>query len=159
MELFRQLQRASAEKNLPLLLVGGHAVNAYGYSRTTLDVDMLIAVETFPHWRPVLESLGYTRTFPTSSTSFPFATSTPPAKNFIPSSHAMPTMKHATCSSGTLVEGDLGLPPIGEPWERTLGERPPPTFGEQIAHSLALARMNNRRAPDHPPRNDERFEI
>jgi len=59
MELFRQLQQASAEKNLPLLLIGGHAVNAYGYSRTTLDVDMLIAVETFPDWRPVLESLGY----------------------------------------------------------------------------------------------------
>jgi predicted nucleotidyltransferase len=60
MEIFRLVEQASRSQNLPLLVIGGHAVNAYGYSRTTLDVDFLIAVESFPKWRPVLESLGYT---------------------------------------------------------------------------------------------------
>jgi len=59
MDLFAELARLSKEQNLPLLLIGGHAVNAYGYSRTTLDVDFLIATESFSKWRPALESLGY----------------------------------------------------------------------------------------------------
>jgi hypothetical protein len=60
MEIFRLIEQASRSQNLPLLVIGGHAVNAYGYSRTTLDVDFLIAIESFSKWRPALESLGYT---------------------------------------------------------------------------------------------------
>lgn len=59
MDLFKQVSRLSRELDLPLLVIGGHAVNAYGYSRTTLDVDFLVAVESFNKWRPALESIGY----------------------------------------------------------------------------------------------------
>lgn len=59
MDLFQRIANLSQELDLPLLVIGGHAVNAYGYSRTTLDVDFLIAVESFTKWRPALESLGY----------------------------------------------------------------------------------------------------
>jgi predicted nucleotidyltransferase len=59
MDLFVELARLSKERELPLLVIGGHAVNAYGYNRTTLDVDFVIAIESFSKWRPALESLGY----------------------------------------------------------------------------------------------------
>ena len=59
MNIFAELARISREHNLPLLVIGGHAVNAYGYNRTTLDVDFVIAMESFSKWRPALESLGY----------------------------------------------------------------------------------------------------
>ena len=59
MDLFQRVAELSRDLDLPLLVIGGHAVNAYGYSRTTLDVDFLIAVESFSKWRPAFESMGY----------------------------------------------------------------------------------------------------
>lgn len=59
MDLFQRVAELSQKLDLPLLVIGGHAVNAYGYSRTTLDVDFLIAVESFSKWRPAFESIGY----------------------------------------------------------------------------------------------------
>lgn len=58
MKIFEKI--AAAERDgLAGLVIGGHAVNAYGYTRTTLDVDFLVAVEAFPDWRVVFESAGY----------------------------------------------------------------------------------------------------
>jgi len=59
MSLFARLADALAHEGLTVLVIGGHAVNAYGYSRTTVDVDFLVAVESFPEWRVVFESAGY----------------------------------------------------------------------------------------------------
>jgi len=59
MSVFARLADAVAHEGLAVLVIGGHAVNAYGYSRTTVDVDFLVAVETFPNWRTVFESVGY----------------------------------------------------------------------------------------------------
>ena len=59
MTLFEKVAEAAGSKGLALLVIGGHAVNAYGYTRTTLDVDFLVAVESFREWRPVFESAGY----------------------------------------------------------------------------------------------------
>ena len=58
MNIFEKIAEAERE-GLSVLVIGGHAVNAYGYTRTTLDVDFLVAVESFPEWRRVFESAGY----------------------------------------------------------------------------------------------------
>lgn len=57
--LFERLADAAAREGLGVLVIGGHAVNAYGYSRTTVDVDFLVTVPSFPKWREVFESAGY----------------------------------------------------------------------------------------------------
>lgn len=59
MNIFEQIAAAAEREGLAVLVIGGHAVNAYGYTRTTLDVDFLVAVESFPEWRAVFESAGY----------------------------------------------------------------------------------------------------
>lgn len=49
-----------AEKlNLEFLLIGGHAMNARGYERTTLDFDFLIASRSLHDWSKLLEMVGY----------------------------------------------------------------------------------------------------
>ena len=59
MDIFESVGNLSEQLGLPVLLIGGHAVNFYGYNRTTLDVDFLIAVDSFPAWRSGFESIGY----------------------------------------------------------------------------------------------------
>ena len=59
MNIFEQIAAAAEREGLAVLVIGGHAVNAYGYTRTTLDVDVLVSVETFPEWQAVFESAGY----------------------------------------------------------------------------------------------------
>lgn len=59
MDIFTEIARASSEKDLPCLLIGGHAVNAYGYARTTLDVDLLIPEGALAGWMGMLDGLGY----------------------------------------------------------------------------------------------------
>ncbi len=58
-DLFARVAEAAAKHGLPVLVIGGHAVNAYGYVRTTLDADFLVCDEDFAAWRQVFESLGY----------------------------------------------------------------------------------------------------
>ena len=59
MDIFESVGNLSEQLGLPVLLIGGPAVNFYGYNRTTLDVDFLIAVDSFPAWRSGFESIGY----------------------------------------------------------------------------------------------------
>jgi hypothetical protein len=60
MNIFDQVAEAVGRGGLAALVIGGHAVNAYGYTRTTVDVDFLVAVESLRAWRSVFESAGYT---------------------------------------------------------------------------------------------------
>lgn len=55
----QQFLDRAAEAGLQTLLIGGHAVNLHGHSRTTLDVDFLIPREHLPEWKNLLEDLGY----------------------------------------------------------------------------------------------------
>jgi len=57
-DIFARMARVAQEQHLAFLVIGGHAVNAYGYARTTLDADFLIPVESLPLWRKILESWG-----------------------------------------------------------------------------------------------------
>ncbi len=54
------LTREAHARGLDFLLIGGHAVNAHGYVRTTFDVDLLIADKQRSAWKTLLTQLGYT---------------------------------------------------------------------------------------------------
>jgi hypothetical protein len=51
-------QRAEAAA-LPFLMIGGHAVIAYGYPRQTADVDFLVQERHRREWDDLILSLGY----------------------------------------------------------------------------------------------------
>lgn len=57
--IFQCIADASSETGLGMLVIGGHAVNAYGYTRTTLDLDFLVCADDLAAWRTKLESFGY----------------------------------------------------------------------------------------------------
>lgn len=59
MNLFQQIASASEQFGFDILVIGGHAVNAYGYFRTTLDVDFMIQESDLPTLRRELEKIGY----------------------------------------------------------------------------------------------------
>ena len=50
---------AASAARCDFLLIGGHAVNARGYERTTLDIDFLIASRDLRGWSEILERAGY----------------------------------------------------------------------------------------------------
>ena len=56
---FQTLRQISQERNLPFLLIGGHAVNLFGYSRDTHDIDLLIRRSELPQWREIVLESGY----------------------------------------------------------------------------------------------------
>ena len=58
-DFFQDLARDSQGAELPFLVVGGHAVNAYGYQRTTLDVDLLVPESSLAAWRAFWEERDY----------------------------------------------------------------------------------------------------
>jgi predicted nucleotidyltransferase len=51
-----QLPKAGIE----FLMIGGHAVNYYGYSRATIDVDFMIAASDISAVRSVMKDAGFT---------------------------------------------------------------------------------------------------
>ena len=56
---FTKLAADADKAGLKFLIIGGNAVNAYGYNGTTLDVDLLITDTTLRDWRKFWESQGY----------------------------------------------------------------------------------------------------
>lgn len=60
MNIFEQLAEISRELNAQFLIIGGHAVNAYGYSRETKDLDILIRRALAQHWTGAMVARGYT---------------------------------------------------------------------------------------------------
>ena len=59
MNIFEMLDREPRQCGLPFLIIGGHAVNAYGYSRLTKDLDILIRREQRAEWLAVLGENGF----------------------------------------------------------------------------------------------------
>jgi predicted nucleotidyltransferase len=80
MDLFEVLHRLSEEHRLEFIVIGGHAVNALGYSRTTLDLDLLVRGSDAPAWKSLLTELGYTITNETAA----FAQLAPPLHGMWP---------------------------------------------------------------------------
>lgn len=58
MDIFEMLARESDTRRLPFLIIGGHAVNAYGYSRFTKDLDILGNAAQRADWRAALIQNG-----------------------------------------------------------------------------------------------------
>ena len=59
MDLFQFLHDLSATRHLEVVVIGGHAVNALGYSRTTLDLDLLVRKSDSETWKDSFRELGY----------------------------------------------------------------------------------------------------
>lgn len=59
MSTLGRVGQAAAERGLPYLVVGGYAVMAHGFSRTTLDLDLLISRGSRQAWTELLAALGY----------------------------------------------------------------------------------------------------
>lgn len=53
------ISKVIAEKKLPALMIGGHAVTALGHSRATFDLDLLIPRSAAENWRTELAALRY----------------------------------------------------------------------------------------------------
>jgi predicted nucleotidyltransferase len=56
---FQALAHAANDRGFRFLLIGGHAVNAYGYSRKTFDLDLAINRDDSEAWRELMLGLGY----------------------------------------------------------------------------------------------------
>jgi len=49
----------AAQRKLPCLLIGAHAIVTLGYVRNTIDLDLLVSDENRPQWLDLLRELGY----------------------------------------------------------------------------------------------------
>jgi hypothetical protein len=53
------LLKLAAQRGLPCLLIGAHAVVTLGYIRNTVDLDLLVSEENRSQWLDLLRELGY----------------------------------------------------------------------------------------------------
>jgi hypothetical protein len=53
------ISKLIAEKDLPALMIGGHAVTALGHPRATFDLDLLIPRTSAARWNAELRNLNY----------------------------------------------------------------------------------------------------
>lgn len=60
MSFFETISAETKKRNLRFLVIGGLAVNFYGYSRETGDLDLLIHRDNREHWLDLFSLLGYT---------------------------------------------------------------------------------------------------
>lgn len=58
MSAFQTICQKAGEAGLPFLVIGGYAVMAHGFVRTTDDLDLLVQSSRRDHWRRLLEGLG-----------------------------------------------------------------------------------------------------
>jgi len=58
-DIFHRCTEAAQQAGLDFLLIGGLAVIAHGFSRTTLDVDFLLASRDLRRWDEILVKEGY----------------------------------------------------------------------------------------------------
>ena len=59
MSLLEQLEQRAGESGLRFILIGGFAVIEHGYSRLTLDIDLLVLRDDQEKWRELVTDLGY----------------------------------------------------------------------------------------------------
>lgn len=58
-----KISLTARERNLPFLLIGGYAVMAHGFVRTTDDIDVLVRKSQAGEWQTLLEDLKFTVRF------------------------------------------------------------------------------------------------
>lgn len=79
--LLTTISQLIEEKNLPALMIGGHAVTALGHPRATFDLDLIIPRSAAGRWKAELLNLGY-RIFAESANFHQFEA--PPARSLPP---------------------------------------------------------------------------
>lgn len=58
-ETFHAFVDAAQSEGREFVMIGGHAVNAHGYERTTIDFDFLVLGTDQAAWRNILARIGY----------------------------------------------------------------------------------------------------
>lgn len=69
-DVFRIVSQQLAAANIHCLMIGGHAVNHYGYSRATQDVDFMIATSDHEPTRRIMTAAGFTNQSMTETVDF-----------------------------------------------------------------------------------------
>jgi hypothetical protein len=69
-QTLKRLARALAEEAIPYAIVGGMALNLLGYTRETIDVDILLTPEGLDRFRERLVGRGYAVAFAGAARSF-----------------------------------------------------------------------------------------
>ena len=59
MNALADIAARAAQRSLPVLLAGGHAVIAYGYQSSTFVVDLIVRKEDRPRWLELMAQLGF----------------------------------------------------------------------------------------------------
>jgi hypothetical protein len=80
MSVITDISLESAKKDLPFLLIGGYAVLAHGFVRTTGDIDLLVRKSQAAHWQKLLEGLKFAVKFSGPT----FLQFNPPAEETLP---------------------------------------------------------------------------
>ena len=58
--VFETINKNLSARGVDILMIGGHAVNYYGYIRATMDVDFMIASEAISLVRDQMKAAGFT---------------------------------------------------------------------------------------------------
>ena len=61
MEILRTILLYVEGKGMPFVVIGGHAVNVYGVSRQTGDLDLLVRLTDKANWLQLMGKLDYER--------------------------------------------------------------------------------------------------
>ena len=56
---FATIEVETRQRRLPFLVIGGHAVNLYGFARETADLDFLVCSDDRSSWMSLFADLGY----------------------------------------------------------------------------------------------------
>ena len=59
MEILRSIYSAATTAQKSFLVIGGHALNVHGISRSTGDLDLMVEAKDAVFWRELLVKLGY----------------------------------------------------------------------------------------------------
>jgi hypothetical protein len=59
MEVLKRIAKTAGERGLSFVVVGGHALNAWGLSRQTCDLDLMVPENEREAWKDMLRELGY----------------------------------------------------------------------------------------------------
>ncbi len=58
--VMRTVARIHEKQDIPFLLIGGFAVNEYGYTRNTLDIDFMLSTANLPEVKRLMREAGFT---------------------------------------------------------------------------------------------------
>ena len=59
MEILRSISLYAESKDMPFMVIGGHAVNVYGISRQTGDLDLMVPLRNKALWLELMNKLRY----------------------------------------------------------------------------------------------------